>query len=73
MVYLRGGFRIKYFGENYQDVQDLKSEDQFTLGGGVLIPLPASSYSLMADYAYTDLGILDGVHRYTVSMIFKFS
>ena len=70
MVYLRGGFRIKYFGENYQDVQDLKSEDQFTLGGGVLIPLPASNYSLMADYAYTDLGILERVHRYTVSMIF---
>ena len=69
-VYLRGGFRIKYFGDNYPDFQDINSEDQFTLGGGVLIPLPASNYSLMADYAYTDLGILDRVHRYTVSMIF---
>jgi len=69
-VYLRGGFRIKYFGENYQDVQNSDTDDQLTLGGGVLVPLPSSNYSLMIDYAYTNLGILDVVQRYTVSMIF---
>lgn len=70
MLYLRGGFQIKYFGDNYEEVQNSSSNDQFTLGGGVLVPLPASSYSLMVDYAYTDLGILQGVQRFTVSMLF---
>lgn len=52
-LYLRGGLKINYDAE------------EFTLGGGLEIPL--KSYTFMLDYSYTDFGILGEAQRFSLS------
>lgn len=76
MFFLRGGYKINYSGvtdSKIDEVSKLKvdagrSEEGFTLGAGVKLPL--SSYKISVDYAYTDFGILDQVHRITMDLGF---
>ncbi len=46
---LRGGYKMNY------------DEDSFCAGMGFYLPF--KSYKLRIDYAYNDMGLLDGVHR----------
>ena len=69
---LRGGYKFNYSGSKDDKVDELtgttfsapRTEEGMTLGAGVHIPW--SSYDTIVDYAYTDFGILDSVHRISV-------
>lgn len=73
---LRGGFKF-----NYSSVDDSKkdeitgnpisaprTEEGVTLGAGVA--LPWERYNLAVDYAWTDFGLLDSVHRVSFNVGF---
>jgi hypothetical protein len=78
MKYLmvRGGYKFNYSGisDTKTDEITLKSipadrtEEGFTLGGGIDYPL--GGYRLGVDYAFTQFGILDSVHRVTMNVGF---
>ena len=70
VIYLRGGYGFRKYGDKYEDVEGLRSEDKFTLGAGVFTTIPLSDFSIMVDYAYSDLGILNSVQWLTTTLIF---
>ena len=70
VIYLRGGYGFRQFGVNYEEIENSRSEDTFTLGAGVLTAVPISNFSIMIDYAYSDLGILNSVQWLTTTLIF---
>lgn len=57
MFILRGGGRFNY------------DEDGLTFGGGLRVPFGQES-ELRVDYAYQDFGVLEEVHRFTMSFAF---
>jgi hypothetical protein len=72
---LRGGYKLNYTGvtddkrdELYRDLVFAapRTEEGFTLGAGVHLPL--SRNRLQVDYAFTEFGILDNVHRLSVQL-----
>lgn len=71
-VFLRGGFKVRTLGDNYQLLPgENRSEGLFTVGAGAVIPIPKTSYNLNIDYSYTDLGKwLKSSNRF--SLAFKF-
>lgn len=76
MFFVRGGYKLNYSGVTDSKIDEVskakvdagRSEEGFTLGAGVKLPL--SSYKISVDYAYTDFGILDQVHRISVDLGF---
>ena len=73
---LRGGYKFNYSNETDEKVDEVtgsrfsapRTEEGFTLGLGVL--LPYGGYDAVVDYAFTEFGILDNVHR--ISLQFEF-
>ena len=57
MVALRAGYKFKY------------EEEGVTLGGGVILG-PTKSTALVIDYAWSDFGNLDSVHRFSFGIRF---
>jgi hypothetical protein len=73
---VRGGWKFNYSGTNDSKLNEFdgetisvaRTEEGFSLGGGLIVPLKEKS--LLLDYAYTEFGILDSVHR--LSLAFSF-
>jgi hypothetical protein len=73
---LRGGYKFNYSGIadkktdeiTKQQVSADRTEEGYTLGGG--IDYPFGNYRMGVDYAYTQFGILDNVHRVTLNIGF---
>ncbi len=78
MKYLmvRGGYKFNYSGITDKKTDEItrqpinadRTEEGYTLGGG--IDYPFGGYRLGVDYAYTQFGILDSVHRVTMNVGF---
>jgi hypothetical protein len=73
-VFLRGGFRaglssLGLFENANLDAQEKDTEESFlTFGGG--LNLKYSDYRLKIDYAFSDLGRLNNVHRFSIGFVF---
>ena len=73
---VRGGYKLNYSGITDKKTDEVtrartsadRTEEGFTLGGGV--DYPFGGYRIGVDYAYTEFGILDNVHRVSVNMGF---
>lgn len=73
---LRGGYKFNYSGVEDEKVDEVtratidapRTEEGLTLGVGVNIPW--SNYNATVDYAFTQFGILDSVHR--ISLLLNF-
>lgn len=76
MLQVRTGYKL-----NYQSIENEKvdettgatfdaptTEEGFSAGLGVDVPVPG--FDVTVDYAYTDFGIMDAVHRISVSVQF---
>lgn len=69
---LRGGYKFNYSGVTDDKIDEVtgnkvsapRTEEGITLGAG--IDIPWSSYNTTLDYAYTDFGILNSVHRFSL-------
>lgn len=76
MFFVRGGYKLNYSGTTDQKTDEItraridagRSEEGFTLGAGVKIPV--SNYKIAVDYAFTEFGILDSVHRVSMNLDF---
>jgi len=67
-VFVRGGFRALTHADN---IDDPDNQAFFpTVGGGLDLHYPNSSYRLRLDYAYSDLGRLSQAHRFTFAFVF---
>ncbi len=68
LFFLRGGFRAVTSADN---VDDADAKDLFpTFGAGLDLKYPRLDYRLRLDYAYSDLGRLSEVHRFTFGFVF---
>ncbi len=75
-VSIRGGWKFNYSGvddtkrnEFDGEIIDVpRTEEGFSLGGGLNIPL--GKRNVIVDYAYTDFGILDSVNRFSILVTF---
>lgn len=56
MLFVRGGYKLNY------------DEDTFAAGIGMMLPLAKNQ--LRFDYAYNDLGVLEGIHRVGLGISF---
>lgn len=73
---VRGGYKFNYSGITdtktdeitKQPVNADRTEEGYTLGAGV--DYPFGNYRMGVDYAYTEFGILDSVHRVTLNIGF---
>jgi hypothetical protein len=73
---VRGGYKFNYSGINDTKKDEVtkvnfetpRSEEGVTLGAGV--NLPWDRYKMSVDYAWTEFGILDNVHRVSFSVGF---
>jgi len=70
LLYLRGG--IIYRSEDYDEqlLSDkgelaLKYSVRFSFGGGLNLTVPGLGHNVQLDYAYSDLGILTTIHRFS--------
>jgi hypothetical protein len=74
LVFLRGGFRtglanLGLFENTNLKAQEKDAEESFlTFGGG--LNLKYSDYHLKIDYAFSDLGRLNNVHRFSIGFAF---
>ncbi len=76
MVSVRGGWKFNYSGvtdtkrnEFDQRIIDApRTEEGISLGGGVKIPMGENR--ILVDYAFTEFGILDATHRFSVNVSF---
>jgi hypothetical protein len=75
-VAVRGGWKFNYSGvedtkRNEFDQREIKAprtEESISLGGGIKVPM--GEKKLVLDYAFTEFGILDSVHRFSVNVTF---
>ena len=73
---IRGGYKLNYTGVDNDKRDEVtgntfaapRTEEGATLGAGVRVPW--ERYSLSVDYAWTEFGILDNVHRVSFSVGF---
>lgn len=74
---VRGGYKFNYSGvseskRNEFDSQILddvpRSEEGISFGAGLRVPMGENK--IMVDYAFTEFGILDNTHRFTVNVSF---
>lgn len=66
-VFLRGGYKFNF--SNSENVEGIKATDEgISFGGGVVVPFGNSKVNL--DYAFTEFGILDNIHRFSVNFSF---
>ena len=76
LVSIRGGWKFNYSGiddtkrnEFDGEIIDVpRTEEGLSLGGGLKIPVGKNK--ALFDYAYTEFGILDNVHRFSFSFTF---
>ena len=76
MLKLRTGYKINYQGVENEKVDEITrttfdvptTEEGLSFGVGADVPMPG--FGATVDYAYTDFGILDSVHRISVSLQF---
>jgi len=76
MLQVRTGYKFNYLGVEDEKVDEITkttfdaptTEEGFSAGIGVDVPVPGLDVTV--DYAYTDFGILDSVHRISVSLQF---
>ena len=77
LVSVRGGYKLNYSGvtdtkrnEFDQEIIDVKrTEEGVTFGAGLRVPFGESNKAIV-DYAFTEFGILDNVHRFSISVDF---
>jgi hypothetical protein len=73
---VRGGWKFNYSGvddtkRNEFDQREInapRTEEGVTLGGGVKLPM--GQRKLVLDYAFTEFGLLDNTHRFTLNVAF---
>lgn len=73
---IRGGYKLNYSGVTDQKTDEVtrqplsanRTEEGYTFGAGVAYPM--GGMHIGVDYAYTEFGILDNVHRMTVNIGF---
>ncbi|MCI0693431.1 PorV/PorQ family protein [candidate division KSB1 bacterium] len=76
LVALRGGWKFNYSGvddkkRNEFDQREIKAprtEEGVTLGGGLKVPM--GQKRLLLDYSFTEFGILDNTHRFSINVAF---
>jgi hypothetical protein len=76
LVALRGGWKFNYSGvddkkRNEFDQREIKAprtEEGITLGGGIKVPM--GQKRILLDYSFTEFGILDNTHRFSVNVAF---
>lgn len=75
LLFLRGG--IIYQPEDYNQQRLVDDEElvlnydvKFSFGGGLNLDIPGLGSNIHLDYAYTDLGILTTVHRFSFTLGF---
>lgn len=76
IVSVRGGWKFNYSGVNDtkrnefdgEVIETPRTEEGLSLGGGVAIPIGEDK--AYVDYAFTEFGILDSVHRFSFSFTF---
>jgi hypothetical protein len=76
MFSVRGGWKFNYSGvtdtkrnEFDQRIIDApRTEEGISLGGGVKIPMGENR--VLVDYAFTEFGILDNTHRFSINVSF---
>jgi len=83
MLSLRGGYKFNYSGVDDDKIDKAsglpvthtryigdapRTEEGLTFGAGVNVPL--GGFDTIVDYAYTDFGILDSVHRVSLQLQF---
>ena len=76
IFWLRGGYKFNYSGVDDDKVDEVtgasfsapRTEEGFTAGVGVDVPW--QEYRAVVDYAYTEFGILDSVHRVSLQVEF---
>ena len=73
LLFLRGG--INYQPEDYNQQRLVDDEElvlnydiKFSFGGGLNLDIPGLGSNIKLDYAYTDLGILTTIHRFSFTM-----
>jgi hypothetical protein len=65
---LRGGYKFNYSG--VKDVNGIMTTDEgASFGVGLRLPV-GGSVNMMLDYAFTDFGIFDNTHRFSLSVGF---
>ena len=73
---IRGGYKLNYSGVKDDKTDEItrqsfgaeRTEEGYTLGAGV--SYPAGGFKIGVDYAYTEFGILNNVHRVSVNLGF---
>ena len=76
MVSVRGGWKFNYAGvtdtkrnEFNQEIIDApRTEEGISVGGGLKIPMGENR--IVVDYAFTEFGILDNTHRFSLNVSF---
>ncbi|MDZ7289293.1 MAG: PorV/PorQ family protein [candidate division KSB1 bacterium] len=76
LVAVRGGWKFNYSGvddkkRNEYDQREIKAprtEEGVTLGGGVKVG--TGTKKLMLDYSFTEFGLLDNTHRFSLNVTF---
>jgi hypothetical protein len=76
MLHVRTGYKLNYQGVENEKVDETTgaifdvptTEEGLSFGVGADVPVPGLDATV--DYAYTDFGILDSVHRISVSLQF---
>ncbi len=76
MVSVRGSWKFNYSGVNDQkrneydqrEISAPRTEEGVTLGGGVKVGM--GEKKLVLDYAFTEFGLLDNTHRFSLNVTF---
>lgn len=76
LVAVRGGWKFNYSGvddkkRNEFDQREIKAartEEGVSLGAGLKVPM--GDKKLMLDYAFTEFGLLDNTHRFSINVAF---
>lgn len=70
LLFIRGGYKFNYsgIGDGGTSERDAINDtiEGFSLGGG--IQYAVSGYAIAVDYAYTQMDLLDNVHRFTLRL-----
>ena len=68
LLFLRGGYKFNYSGSEDDGTSDRDaiktSIEGVSLGGG--LQYAVGQYALALDYAFTQMDLLDNVHRFTL-------
>ncbi|MBN2357049.1 PorV/PorQ family protein [candidate division KSB1 bacterium] len=68
MVFLRGGYALPLYPEDYPE--DIKDDSQFGLAFGAGVHIPLGNTKVMIDYAYRDMKLFDANQYFSIGFSF---